>query len=213
MDAPQERKGEALTAPRLPVRMPRAAAAACFNRRRFANLFGLLSFSRCPADPPPTSARGVPRLELVWLPAYAITFRVRSNRGSGQVTVSVDTWSGASALFQRTSELNDVPIEEPVETFPPGMGEEDAVNAGRAMLLKHTLRRRGGKPAVEETAQITLFYAPYWVYYFRRGRFIDLKVIDAYQGSLTGGRIRTGMLNAMIAQHKARKAKATSSSG
>ena len=85
----------------IPARVSKDAALAFFQRRRFGNLYGLLR-QRTAVTP---GGQRLPYLERVWLPYYLIAIRLDSRRGEGEVTVSVEAYSGAFAIFQMHDEL------------------------------------------------------------------------------------------------------------
>lgn len=180
----------------LPARVSEAGARVFFQRRGWGNLFGLL----LPRETVTPAGKRLPYLERVWIPYYEIVLRVRSGRGPGAITVSVDALSGAFALFELHDELVEAPVAE--SSFPPALAVEEAVGMGREQLLCAILRRRSGeqKPVIEETLDTALFHYPYWVWYYaRRGGRIDIRLQDAYTGGPGGGRTRAGLIGAFVA--------------
>ncbi len=184
----------------VPARVDEAAARRYFTRRTWRNACGLL----LPRETVTASGKRLPRIELVWLGYYRIDLATRIGQTSVTQSVSVEGHSGAFALFA----LHDAMAEgEPAEAlFPPAIPEEEAVRIGREETLKNVLRRRSQqkKPAIEETLGVSVFYYPYWVWYFaRRGR-IDIRLQDAYTGGPGGNRTRSGLLGAFVAARRAK---------
>ncbi|HNT86994.1 MAG TPA: hypothetical protein PKL84_03935 [Candidatus Hydrogenedentes bacterium] len=191
----------------LPARIDAVMAARAFTRPRWGNLFGLLGRNRAVSPNPDVSPGALPRIERIWTPAYAIKLAIASRRGPGTVWVSVDGCSGTFALFERAGELAERDVSE--YALSPTLDEGTAVAAARRGLLQYILRRRGQghKPVVETVETILPYHAPVWVLYYRRfRRFIDLAVVDGYTGSPMGARAKQAVLNAIIADHKQRRA-------
>lgn len=181
------------------ARVSRNAALAHFRRRRFRNLYGLL----LPRPSVTPSGATLPALERVWLPFYLIDVHVSSRRGPGTMSVSVEGYSGAFAVFERHDNLVDGDIAD--ECFPPRLSPEQAVEIGRQQLLQSILRRRSQqvKPSMGDTLRVSVFYHPFWVYYFqRRGGRLDFRVQDALTGEKAGNRNRSGLLDAFVAQEE-----------
>ena len=175
------------------ARVPKDAALRFFERRRFKNLYGFLK--RRPGWT--KDGRKLPYIECVWMPFYLIDFRVVSRKAPGIVSVSVEAYSGSFAVFQMQDNLLEGELEE--EWFAPGITEKKAIAIGRRDLLLTIMRRRSqqGKPVIEDTLAVDVFYYPFWVYYFqRRGRYIDVALQDALTGESGGNRNRAGLLNA-----------------
>jgi len=187
------------------ARVSKETALRFFTRRRLRNAYGLLR-SRRRLLP---SGREIPYIERVWMPFYIVTLRVVSHRGPGEVTVSVEGYSGSFAIFQMHEDLVEGALTE--EWFPPRMSEEEAVRVGREQLLQTILRRRGQqeKPVVEETLGIDVIYYPFWVYYFeRRPGVLDIALQDALTAERGGNRNRAGLLDAFVCHSKIKEDRA-----
>jgi len=174
-----------------------AEAVRVFERRRFGNLWGLLRRrSRTIAG---GGTRGVPYVELIWMPHYLIEVGVTSARGPGTITISVEAHSGAFAVIESARGLVERPSEK--NTFPPKLSEEDAIASGRKDLLQSIMRRRGQrhKPVIEKTVNVSLFHYPYWAYYYERRRgLLDVQVLDAVTREPGRPRTRAGVLSALV---------------
>ena len=133
------------------------------------------------------------------MPHYLIEFAVTSRRGPGTITVSVEAHSGAFAVIESARGVVERPDEK--NTFPPKLGQEEAVVMGRKDLLQSIMRRRGQRhrPLIEKAVGVDLFHYPYWVYYYerRRGR-LDVKVLDALTREPGRPRTRAGVLSALV---------------
>lgn len=147
----------------------------------------------------PIRAAKYPSLELVWLPAYRVTIPLESPTGVRAQVCSVEGRSGSFAL----TDTDDALVEGAPDgqCFEPVLSETEAETAARRELLNAILRRRGraGKPTPLDTERIELVAHPYWVYYFLRGRHIDIRVLDAVTGQLTGNKIRLALFDAFRA--------------
>ena len=184
----------------VPARIDAPRAQTFFARRRWGNLFGLWGRQTSIQLLPTTQERQFPCIERIWIPHYRIDFSVVSKKGPGKVSVSVEACSGCFAFFQMHDDLVD---GEPGEAcLPILISEEDAIHRGRSDLLKAIMRRRSqeSKPIIQEALETGVFHYPFWVYYFkRRGKFIDIRLLDAYSGERGGNRTRQGVLNAFVA--------------
>jgi len=187
-----------MTALYLPLRISHSDAVRLFQRRRFLNLYGALRHR-----PVKRSPRGQPdSIELVWMPAYAVRLALSYREKRSDAWVSVDASFGGFALFEREGILEEGILEE--ERFPMLLDIEEAEQLARQGLLKYFLRRRGGKPLIENMMEHALYYQPVWVYYYyRMGRKIDLAVLDGYAGTPMGAQMRVAIVNALIAKRRA----------
>jgi len=186
----------------LPARYDAEDAWRFFRRPRWRNLFGILELA---GPAPPLAPGALPRIERIWMPYYLIDFRVNSHKGPGIISVSLEAWSGSFALFERQDDLVEADVGE--DHFDPGWTEEAAVAQARRDLLQSIMRRRGqqDKPIIEAAEQVSLFHYPFWIYYFlKRGRYIDIRIMDAYTGEAGGNQNKQGILNAMVAEKRAR---------
>ena len=185
-------------------RTSESAAMRFFQRRRPGNLWGLLGRRSRRTNSSTNKGRRVPFAELVWLPYYIVPVKVRSRRGEGEITVSVDGCSGSFAVFEMHADIVEGDIEG--ETFPPKLDAQDAARIARKQLLATIMRQRSNrdKPAPEEVLDVDLLYWPVWVYYYerRRGR-LDIRVLDAVTGSKPGPRLKTAVLAAFTAKKNA----------
>jgi hypothetical protein len=180
-------------------RTSESAAMRFFHRRRPGNLWGLLGRRSRRTNSSTNKERRLPFAELVWLPYYIIPVKVRSRRGEGEITVSVEGYSGAFAVFEMHADVVEGDIEE--ETFRPKLDAQDAARIARKQLLATIMRQRSNreKPAPEQVLGVDLLHWPLWVYYYerRRGR-LDIRVLDAVTGSKPGPRLKASILAAFI---------------
>jgi hypothetical protein len=180
----------------LPLRISSAEARGIFYRSSIKNLFGLIR-----RRPVSLGADGLPSsVELLWLPAYAIRLELSLGETKSEGWVSVDANFGGFSLFERVDILED--REETGDCLPLILSQEEADKKGRHGLLRYFLRRRGSKPLIGETLEYLIYHAPVWVYYYRKGRKIDLKVLDGYSGTPMGGQVRVAIVNAFIARRR-----------
>ena len=179
----------------IPARVSEEEARRFFTRPYWRNLHGLL----LPRPTATMKGTRLPRLERVWLGYYQIDLRIRLGREPGVQAVSVEGHSGSFAYFDMHNALSDGLPQEPF--FPPAIPEEAAVRIGREECLRSILRRRSQqkKPTIEETLEVSIFYYPYWVWYFaRRNGRLDIRIQNAYTGDPGGNRTRAGLLKAFI---------------
>lgn len=144
-------------------------------------------------------------MERVWMPAYLVTFAIKSPRGDSDLTCFVDACSGSFALFDMHESLSDSP--ELSTPHAATLAEREAEEIARQELLKVILRRRSraGKPVPGETLSIEILSYPYWVYYYhRRSDIIDIRVLDAATGRLVGNKIKLAILDAFKAEARRR---------
>lgn len=187
----------------LAVRFPGKRAALFFERPRLANLYGLLVKPTHIARPDDAESRKMPFIECLWMPAYAVLLRTTVRGQEKMMWTSVDAWTGDVTLFDAVVELEPCPKTQ--QFLAPDLDETQAAEAARDGLQKYILRRRGqlNKPLIESVEEIRLFYYPVWVYYFlRRGKYIDIKVLDALTGKSAGPKTRLGVLNALVASRR-----------
>ncbi|NIA13663.1 MAG: hypothetical protein GWP08_06235 [Nitrospiraceae bacterium] len=173
-----------------------ADAIAFFERPRWANLWGW--YKRRP------TGKGVPFVELIWLPHYLIPIAVNSRRGPGAIDVSVEAHSGAFSVVDAADGL--VELDPAHAAIPPRIGEEEAVTRGRKELLKSIMRRRGQrhKPVIEGAGEPELYYYPYWIYYYERRRgLIDIRILDAVSKDPGRARTKVGVLSALAGSDEA----------
>lgn len=180
----------------LPARFSREEALQRLRRRRLSNLYGLMlpRAANSALDGTPSS------IELIWLPAHAFRVRLSEREKQSEIWVTVDATYGGFALFGRVDQLT---AEEPEgEIFAPRHTLAECETLAREGLIRYLLRRRGRKPSVESISDSRNYYSPVWSYYFRRGRKLDLAVLDAYTGEPAGGRLRQAVINGLIAKKK-----------
>lgn len=148
-----------------------------------------------------TGGRTYPYAERIWFPYYLFTIEVTSRKGAGFMQVTVESWSGAFAIFQLDEYLSDADRAEG-DVFPHRRDMDACAISAREDLLHTILRQRsrmGGKPMPGEiTAREPILY-PLWVYYyFRRKNLLDIKVVDGATGRLIGHRTRGAILQAFL---------------
>jgi hypothetical protein len=180
--------------PYIEPRIDEDTARRTASRTRFGILTQLFHTTDRNAE-----GRRLPYLEQIYMPYYWLVFDVVSPRGPGQMNVSVEGYSGAFAFFEMYGELREG--DPPGTAFAPSLTEEEVGESGRRDLLRAILTRRGGrdKPVIEGLNKATLIHYPLWVYYFARGRRIDIRVVDAVSGERVGVRTRRAVLEAFLA--------------
>lgn len=189
--------------PYIPARYGRGDAEVFFTRPGWGRLFGLLGRSALPARNPEPGRITLPRLERIWMPWFAVEFATETRARLNAVSVAVDAWSGMVVLFERADAIEESLLDEPI--FPPPFDTPHAVEIARNGLFQVILRRRGqlNKPIIKEARSARLFYMPLWLYYYRRVLgHIDIRLMDAYTGQASGGRIRNGVLNAIVGRRE-----------
>jgi hypothetical protein len=135
------------------------------------------------------------------MPAYAFEAVLSQGGRTRPNWVTVDASYGGFAMFGRIEELAEGGPEG--DRFPTVIEQAEAEELARDGLVRYILRKRGAKPAVEGIERGLLYYAPFWVYYFRRlGGKIDFSVLDAYTGDRAGARMRQAIINGLIAMRR-----------
>lgn len=170
--------------------MDEAHALAIFERKSKNPIRRI--FQRSPAKP------RKPVTELVWVPFYIIPIHVESSQGPGVITVSVEAYSGAFAIFQMQPDIEDAALAE--QSFAPRLSAEEAIAIGRKELLHTILRQRstGPKPEIVSTDESYVLHYPFWLYYYERRRgLLDVKLLDAATGAKGGGKTKRGILDAL----------------
>ena len=173
-----------------------------FQRRGYANLFGLLTKPVRMALPHDANSRVMPFIELLWMPAYAVCLQTIKEGKSSLVWTSVDGWSTIFSFLDGVSDLDMREVAE--EAFPPNISRALAEEVSRKGVLQYTLRQRQFKrPVVEGVEEVRNYHFPVWVYYYRRlSKRIDIRVQDAYTGKPGGSRMRMAVINALIAARR-----------
>jgi len=188
----------------LPARVAGDQVARHFSRPRFRNLYGLLARPVRVAAAGTPSSRVPPFVERLWLPAYAVCLRATIRDNQKSVWASVEGVSGEFALLDCLDEL--VPRELDEDWFPPAISETQAAELARKGMLRYVMAQRGqwNKPTVDAVEEIRSYYFAVWVYYYRRRKHLDLKVLDGYTGKSAGAKMRVSVINALIAAKQQR---------
>lgn len=192
-----------MAAPRhLPSRFNGSEAAQRFARPRLGNLFGILAKRPQVAVENDRQSRIPPFIELLWLPAYAVCLKTDTKGVAGAVWAGVDAGTGHASLLEGIGMLKEEAFEG--ERLPARLTETDAIPIAREGVLRYVLRQRKhiGRPVIGEALGTILYYYPVWVLYIRRGKKLDLKVLDAYTGNSAGAKVRVAVLNALIAKKR-----------
>ncbi|MCF6284470.1 MAG: hypothetical protein L3K26_04710 [Candidatus Hydrogenedentes bacterium] len=149
------------------------------------------------------SGRDLPYIEQIWFPYHLYTFEMTSPKGPGLMTVSVEAWSKAFAIFQLGEQLSDTQPETG-EVFAPKLSIEDCEPTARDDLLHTVMRQRsrsGGKPVPGDIIERETILYPFWVYYYQRKKgLLDLKIVDGISGRQIGHRTRGAVLEAFLAK-------------
>ena len=179
-------------------------AVRYFRRPRWGNLFGALAVRGEIAVAGVAECRSLPYLERLWMPAYAVCVEAELKQSISQVWTSVDGWTGQCSLFDCIEYLREIDTEE--DCFTPRIGEAEARDAARNGLLRYAMSQRGQsrKPIPKMVLEVRPYHYPVWVLYFkRRGKYLDIKVLDGFSGKPGGPKMRIAVLDAFVAQHKA----------
>ena len=120
------------------------------------------------------------------------------------VAATVEAYSGSFALFDDRTASREPEADRPC--FPPQIEPEDAAEIARNGLQVALLRgRRGQRNAVVgQVRRVDILQYPFWVYYYeRRKNRLDIKILDAVTGGPPGPKVRTSLLAAILAAHRA----------
>ena len=183
----------------LPINIGADRAIDHFQRRGYANLFGLLTRPVRVAVPQDAASRVMPFIELLWMPAYAVCLQTLKEDKSILVWTSVDGWSAIFSFLDGIADLDTREVAE--QAFPLNASRALAEEVSRKSVLQYTLRQRQFKrPVIESVKEVRTYHFPVWVYYYQRlSKRIDIRVLDAYTGKPGGSRMRMAVINALIA--------------
>tara|TARA_R110002096_G_scaffold118243_1_gene256041 strand:- start:74 stop:679 length:606 start_codon:yes stop_codon:yes gene_type:complete len=160
-------------------------------------------FVPAPRDKADGAGKALPYTEKIWFPYHIYTFEMNSRKGPGQLEASVESWSGAFAIFQLSEHLLEGEPESG-ERFEPRLSIEECEPLARDNLIHTIMRQRsrlGGKPVPGDIVGRETILYPLWIYYFARKRdIIDIKVVDGVTGRPNGHRTRAGVLDAFLAK-------------
>lgn len=183
------------------------AARAALEKHRFDGCRSFLEsvsvsvgLVRNSAERAPHHQRRLRHLELLWLPYYMITWRISWKVESQERSRTVATLVGAHEL--NFSLLDPKAILESLDKaafFEPAIREDDAVDVSRTGLWRTVLNdRRSKQLLVDERPTVELVQYPFWAYYFSGlGGKLDVKLLDAVTGSLTGPKGKVALMAAL----------------
>lgn len=145
--------------------------------------------------------------QCVWLPVYLVTIPMTDRGTTAQFPCTVDGLSGAFALFAMPETITEG--TPPGESFPPSIPAAESDSLARAALTASILRRRrkSATARLGPTESIELLRWPYWVFYYRRRKGIDIRLVDAATGDRPGHKIKLGLLEAFRAAARNQPAK------
>jgi len=135
---------------------------------------------------------------LVWLPYYHLDFEPPDGTPLPGVESLIDALGGAFA--QITLANQSVQDGGAGPTFEPSLNLETAERLGReGWLRRRLLWRSPGAAALGALQRWELIRYPFWVYYYerRRGR-LDVKLLDAVNGSRPGAAVKVAFLRALV---------------
>ncbi len=162
-----------------------------FTNTRFKRIKS--AFGRQPAAPL--------RVELIYLPHYAITIPVHQGDAKSAVYAAIEAYSGAFGLQQYKDELLADASTQPGDSFAPRITEHDAIALAREGIIRNALRARGGRRKFRwnDPESVELLQHPFWVYYYARRRgLIDIRLLDAVTGDKPGTKTKAAVLDAFI---------------
>lgn len=153
------------------------------------------AFSLIPSRKAPPA--GLPRMELIWMPSHVYELALLFPTGPAPLSFSVDAHTGAFALFEMHSWVEEGTPRGAV--FEPALDVAQAETLGRRELVSLLLRQRGrqqrAQPQPTETSYLVHF--PVWIYYYaRKGDRLDIIAIDGVTGERAASRRRAGILQA-----------------
>lgn len=159
------------------------------------------------------SVDGLPRLSLIWLPYYLLSFPTLRGAHCGEVLLLASGFDGGTAFVDsRDLAWEEVPARE---HFPPTVTAELATEAASRALLAARAQGslwKSGKTEFDEP-RTELVHYPYWAYYYEpRTGILDVSLLDAWSGQPTGARVKSALLAALAAKKNQRPAPSESSS-
>ena len=154
----------------------------------------------------------MPYLEPLCLPTFLVSFeKPVNNKGAVRTMGSLVDGHGATCSICDLDTMRwDEPNahSEPTESFEPRLSPKEAEAIARQQLRLLLLRRPGWRRKVEtpDPKRSELIDYPYWVYYYQRRRaLLDVKILDAVTGEVTGPKIKTSLLDALASTGKHRE--------
>lgn len=171
-------------------RSPRVAVSQEIAERRFRSRIGG-ALRRLLGRREPAS-----KLELVRLPAFAVTFAF----GEREALVLVDAFDGHATLADPRAIVWD--SNEHACEFRPTMTSGAAISAAREALVRARQAQRNLRSVeLPETPRTELMLQPYWAYYSARlsGK-LDAKLLDAVTGRWAGPRVKIALLAALASR-------------
>jgi hypothetical protein len=140
----------------------------------------------------PGADKQLPFLESVWLPAYEFTF---AGDNLTSLVCVVDAMAGSARLHQ--SDTYRISRKAVPETFAPAVDEMEAVDIATRTVMRALLyRRRSSGLDVSAPSGLRVVWYPYWVYYFQRRNYIDIRALDGVTGGRVGHKLKLGILDA-----------------
>lgn len=190
-----------------------AAARQRLRPGRFSRLMGSLLYrwdqfvrrqtKRAGTDVTPQATPDLPRLELIWMPAYRMTVAARVKGNDRTATVLVGGRDGTVRVVDgRTLELQP----HDGDVFPATVNASRATEAAQTGLTNvvRSTPGMGVRPDVGDTSGIAPVAYPYWVEtYERRPGRLDIRVLDAVTGQPAGPRVKIAIVEAFVEQHRA----------
>ncbi len=151
----------------------------------------------CKLDLPQTEHGRLPYLEVVWLPYYHARVEVR-RRDQGRTADVLVCGSDGTTNLCDVATLKWLDGEPPPPLLATISREEAADAACRAVLGLVARQGWSGKPPTLHVADVADVHYPVWVYYYerRRGR-LDVRLVDALNARLTGGKMKAALIAAL----------------
>jgi hypothetical protein len=138
-------------------------------------------------------------VDRVWLPYYHLRFGFEFKKGPNGTAEALV--GGHEATFSVVSP-GKLTIEEcdQADAFAPQLDAATAEQTARShMTLMYGMSRRVPRRLqITTLEQCEVVQYPYWAYYFARRRgILDVRLLDAVTGRLTGPRLKVALMAAM----------------
>lgn len=136
----------------------------------------------------------LPCIEIIGLPVHELHYSVGRQDGPANAACLVDALTGIASIREPDSLRFADRVD--VEQFAPVLGAADAAKIARTTLLRTVVYPRQTGLTIGEPALARVVHWPYWVYYYRRAKRIDIRALDAVTGSKIGQKLKLGILEA-----------------
>ncbi len=138
-------------------------------------------------------------MEILWLPYYHVTFLTRTQKGRQSTANLLINGQDRQSTFWDLSQLQWISRPDQ-QRFEPRLSETEALDIARQAMFQAGIQNCSWTRGPNDWAadSIQLIHYPYWVAYFEyRNRRLDIALLDAVTGQLTGPAGKVTLLAAL----------------